>query len=420
MTAAAPAGPAPAASARPRRAPGRARRLALLAAAAAALAVAWAALVPAGRVAVRTLLFMPDLMPPVAVRPLTWVTRDPVRTEVRIAPSVGPSTPAAAPPTAAAPPSAPAAAGWAADVYVPAGRGPFPAIVVSLGINQAARDDPRVRKLGDGLARLGFVVVIPANDDLRAERLTPDAVAMLVAAFDHLAARPDVDRSRIGLFGVCIGASLALLAAEEASIAGDVAWVAWFGGYHRLETLIAAVVSRSRPRPAVACPPGAACPPPGTIEPWAVDPLSERVVRAALAAWVAPSADGPGGADVGAAAARALLARGATYDEALRALASLPPAARARLAALSPATRLDALRAPLYTMSDVGDPLVPSSETDALNRDAAALGRLARARTFDVFSHVNLDPFADPARTLPEVWRLYRHVHAIVAPALLD
>ncbi|MFN8422660.1 MAG: hypothetical protein U0470_04445 [Anaerolineae bacterium] len=55
-------------------------------------------------------------------------------------------------------------------MYVPSGRGPFPAIVVSLGINQAARDDPRVRKLGDGLSRLGFVVLIPANDDLRAER----------------------------------------------------------------------------------------------------------------------------------------------------------------------------------------------------------------------------------------------------------
>ncbi len=377
----------------------RARRWAAAVGAVVALVVVWATLVPSGRVALRTAFFLPDLMPPVTVRPLTWVTPAPRRSEVRIAD---------------------AGAGWAADLYVPPGGGPMPAVIVSLGINQAARDDPRVRKLGDGLARLGFVVLIPANDDLRAERLTPDAVAMLVAAFQHLAARPGVDPARIGYFGVCIGASLALLAAEDEAIAADVAWVAWFGGYHRLDTLVAAVVSRSQPQPEGACRRDAACPPPGTIVPWAVDPMSERVVRAALAALVAPAAGGPGGADDGAAAARARLERGATHDEALRALASLPPAARAQLAALSPATRLAALRAPLYTMSDVGDPLVPSSETDALNRDAAALGRLARARTFDVFSHVNLDPFADPARTLPEVWRLYRHVHAIVAQALLD
>ena len=69
-------------------------------------------------------------------------------------------------------------------------------------------------------------------------------------------------------------------------------------------------------------------------------------------------------------------------------------------------------------MSDVGDPLVPAAETDALNRAAAARGRLARARTFDVFRHVDLDPFADPLRTAPELARLARHIHAIVAPAL--
>ncbi|MFN8422659.1 MAG: hypothetical protein U0470_04440 [Anaerolineae bacterium] len=114
-----------------------------------------------------------------------------------------------------------------------------------------------------------------------------------------------------------------------------------------------------------------------------------------------------------------LVGDGATYDGALRVLGGLPAAARARLAALSPATRIERLRAPLYTMNDVGDTLVPPNETDALIRDAARLGRLARARTFHVFSHVNLDPFRDPGTTLPELWRLYRHVHAIVAPALL-
>jgi hypothetical protein len=40
-------------------------------AAAAALAIAWTTLTPSGRIATRTLLFMPDLMPPVTVRPLT-------------------------------------------------------------------------------------------------------------------------------------------------------------------------------------------------------------------------------------------------------------------------------------------------------------------------------------------------------------
>lgn len=383
-----------AAGGRPRR---FGRRLAIVAAAAIALCAAWATIVPTGRVAFRTLLFMPDLMPPVTVRPLTWVTDAPVREEIRI---VGPAETSA---------SARPSPGWLADVYVPSGRGPFPAIVVSLGINQAARDDPRVRKLGDGLSRLGFVVLIPANDDLRAERMTPDAVAMLVAAFRALAGRADVDAGRIGYFGVCVGASLALIAAEDERIADDVAWVAWFGGYYRIETLIAAVVSRSRPVSAADCAAGMDCDGGGATQPWTVDEMSDRVIRGQVREIVGEEPT----------AIAYLVGDGATYDGALRVLGGLPAAARARLAALSPATRIDRLRAPLYTMNDVGDTLVPPNETDALIRDAARLGRLARARTFNVFSHVNLDPFSNPRRTLPELWRLYRHVHAIVAPALL-
>lgn len=389
------------------------RRATVWLAVAALVVAGWAALAPSGRVALRTLLFMPDLMPPVSVRPLTWATAAPVRTAMRIVD-----------------PAAPTGPGWAADVYVPSGEGPFPAILVSLGIDQAPRDDPRIRKLGDGLSRLGFVVLIPANDELRAGRLTSNAVTMLVAWYRQLAARPDVDPARVGLFGVCVGASLALLAAEEPLIADNVAWVAWFGGYYRLETLIAAVVSRRQP---------------GRDGPWAVDPLSERVIRVHLLeqiddslvrAGVARSAGvdaatgertapapGPASArpDWPIAIAYLLGAGGesVTYDGALRAIDHLSPAVRARLAALSPARRLDRLRAPLFTMSDVGDPLIPSTETDALNAAARSLGRLARARTFDVFRHVNLDPFESPGRTAPELWRLYRHVHAIVAPALL-
>jgi len=385
---------------------------------------------------------MPDLMPPVSVRPVTWVTSAPAREDVRIAVPEESLTNALAAP--GAPASSPAP-GWPADVYVPRGRGPFPAIIVSLGINQAARDDPRVRKVGDGLSRLGFVVLIPANDDLRAERLTSDAVAMLVAAFDQLAARPDVDPARIGFFGVCVGASLALLAAQAPDIADRVAWVAWFGGYYRLDTLIAAVASRSLAAvPDRDCPPGEDCAVAGTPRPWDIDPLSERVIRRHLLDLVDDPAER-------AAVARAagidpatgertaapetlplvpgttrqhgvalLLGSAVTFDEALNVLASLPAAAQALMADLSPATELEQLRAPLYTMNDVGDPLIPHTETDALNRDAAELGRLTRARTFDVFRHVDLDPFADTGRTLPEIWRLYRHVHAIVGTGLLD
>jgi hypothetical protein len=304
----------------------------------------------------------------------------------------------------------PAEPGWEADVYVPAGRGPFPAIVVSLGVNQAARDDPRVRELGDGLSRLGFVVLIPAHDELRAQRLTPDAGAMLVAAHRALAARPDVDPGRVGLFGVCVGASLAALAAEEPAIAGDVAWVAWFGGYYRLDTLIAAVLSGSKAElPDPACLPGAPCARVGAPRPWTVDPLTDRVIRSHLG-----EIDDPTGT------VRRLLEGEPAFDEALAALGDLPREATARMAALSPATELAQLRAPLYTMSDVGDPLIPHTETAALDRAAARLGVLERAQTFDVFRHVDLDPFQDPGTTLPELWRLYRHVHAIVRAGIED
>lgn len=106
----------------------------------------------------------------------------------------------------------------------PAGKGPFPAIV--LLSDQGAQDRDAVydtyrffAELADGLTRAGFVVL--RYDDRGTGQSTgslPDATAAELATdaqagLNFLRARPDVDVTRLGLLGHGEGANVALLAA---------------------------------------------------------------------------------------------------------------------------------------------------------------------------------------------------------------
>lgn len=113
-------------------------------------------------------------------------------------------------------------------LFEPAGPGPHPGVVLGMeatGINHFIRD------VGARLAALGYVVALPDYyrgggpadpedyDDLDA--IIPHTLALdfpgaardLIAAADALRARPDVDADRVGYWGYCTGASVALLAA---------------------------------------------------------------------------------------------------------------------------------------------------------------------------------------------------------------
>jgi len=112
--------------------------------------------------------------------------------------------------------------------FEPDGPGPHPGLVLGMeatGINHFIRD------IGAQLAALGYVVAIPDYyrgggpadpedyDDIEAimphtfAHDFPQAARDLIAAADALRARDDVDAERVGYWGYCTGASVALLAA---------------------------------------------------------------------------------------------------------------------------------------------------------------------------------------------------------------
>ena len=102
------------------------------------------------------------------------------------------------------------------------GDGPWPAIVFVNGATRAGRHHPKVQRLARGLARAGFLVVVPDLPGLRLGEITPATTAATIAVAKATSERRDVRDGRVGFYGVSVGASLALLAAESAALAGRV------------------------------------------------------------------------------------------------------------------------------------------------------------------------------------------------------
>ena len=333
---------------------------------------------PSTRRSVAAALYLPDLSPAMTVRPLTFLTPRPKRVEVRFGPTER---------------------GWTGWLSLPDRPGPHPGLVVSLGVAPAGPHDPRVVELADGLARIGVAALVPYSPNLVAGRIEPEDVAFEVAAFRYLTGRPDVDPERVGMLGICVGASLSMIAAADPEVSDEVAVVAWFGGYHDMDTLIASVVSRSAMRD-------------GAITPWTPDPLAQRVVAKGIDSLLQRTSETSEAERARIADSIRALRDRPTYDQALAILASLPPSARARIDALSPSEHLGGVTAPVYLMVGVDDRLVPSDETTAA---AEVLGdRVVRHDRFQIFTHVDLDRLDGVRSTASELARLHQGVLGVL------
>jgi dipeptidyl aminopeptidase/acylaminoacyl peptidase len=277
--------------------------------------------------------------------------------------------------------------------------------LVCLGVVPFGVDHPQIPRLKAALARFGFIALIHWSPAMRDRRLVPEDAEDMAAAYDYLLRRPDVDPSRSGLFGTCVGGSFALLAAAQPSIRDRVGFVGAFAPYSSLWTFIRDIASRTRSNDA-------------SIEPWSVDPLTDAVFVRSVTDTLAPdeaaqlrddrattdkidtcalSADGR--AVYGLVTAR-------DRNAVELALARLPQAMRERLDAMSPLKHLDEIRAALILVGhDRDDLVVPVGESRRL---AAALsGRAGATYTeYAMFQH------ADPTkRKLPPL-RLARELRA--------
>jgi pimeloyl-ACP methyl ester carboxylesterase len=112
------------------------------------------------------------------------------------------------------------------------GEGPWPAIVFVNGATRRGRHHPTVQRLARGLARSGFVVVVPDLPGLRLGQITSTTVAATTRAARATADLPDARDGRVAFYGVSVGATLALLAAQSRALAnrvtvvgGEAPWV---------------------------------------------------------------------------------------------------------------------------------------------------------------------------------------------------
>jgi len=317
-----------------------------------------------------------------------------------------------------------------ADLWLPAGASAehrVGGMVLVLGVNNVGRDYPAVVRFADALARSGVAVLVPDSAALLAGTLNPDETGGVVDAFRLLSSRPEVDRQRVGLVGLSVGGSLALLAAGDPRIAAQVRWVNAFGAYADAGEYLAEVAAHamSLDGRVVAWSPSAL-----TRQTFArlvtslvPDPADRALVSDAMQATVAsgrlPTLDAALAARLSSPQARAVYAllTAGSLERAHELIDALPAAVRDLLSSLSPIDHLAAIRADVFLMYDTADSYVPYGQSLKLADGLRPLGRLARSSQFRLFDHVEAKG-VDLVGAAPELWKLLWHVQAVLMETL--
>lgn len=117
------------------------------------------------------------------------------------------------------------------DLYTVPRKEKSPALVLTHGVIESGKDDPRLVRFAATLARYGFVVLVPELREMKSLRLRMEESQDIVAAYLFLMSLDIVDRQRAGLLGFSYGAGPTLTAAANPAIACEVKFVACIGGY---------------------------------------------------------------------------------------------------------------------------------------------------------------------------------------------
>jgi len=311
---------------------------------------------------------------------------------------------------------------WA-SVERPAGG-----ILMVFGVNNLGRNHPAIERVAEALARTGIAVLVPDSRTLLEGRLEVDEIDGVVDAFQVLAARPEVDRDRLGIFGFSVGGSLALLAATDPAIAASVRWVNAFGAFADAATYLASVSAHAYR--------GAD----GGAVPWTPTPLAREVYLGFMLDQVRDATDRAalddafgraildGERPMSDPALREGLATGVartvhdlltapTLEAASASIDALPAGSLAFIDAISPARRLAGLEADVHLMHETEDHHVPFVESRALAAALEERGRLAAHTEFRLFDHVQPDDL-DLVAAAPELWRLLLHVRTLMEESL--
>jgi hypothetical protein len=321
------------------------------------------------RVAVQALLLLPALFPSAPLDPLALLP-GPTR-ETRTA--------------------AYAAGTVDSLIFHPVSSGRHAAIILLLGAGDLPRSDLAVH-FAEALARLGVVTMLPESSGMLAERLSFDEVDAIRVSIETVRGEADVDTSRLGLVGLSASGGLALVAAAQPALRDEIRLVNSFGSYGDTDSLLVDVASRSIQLDS-------------TLTAWQPEPRTLEVVANSLAdAGVEPGQ-------------RDELLGGTPRDRAIQIVDGFSRDVRDRLARVSPAPHLRDIRAHVYLMHDRDDTFIPFTESRDLLAQAPA-GLVVRYTEFSIFAHVIPDRPVPWQTFVPDVWRLFWHVHAVLLELL--
>lgn len=305
---------------------------------------------------------------------------------------------------------------------------PAGGMLLVFGVNNLGRNHPAIERVADGLARTGVAVVVPDSRTLLEGRLEIGEIDGVVRAFQLLAARPEVDRDRMGIVGFSVGGSLALLAARDPRISEQVRWVNAFGAYADAATYLASVSAHAHLDDTG-----------GPVD-WTPTPLAREVYlrfmldqvtdggdrRLLRDAFERPILDGvrPGPdprlvEELETEVARTIhdLLSATTLAGAQRAIDALPAASRTFIEAISPVGNLSGLRAEVHLMHEIEDHHVPFVESRRLASALDEAGLLEAHTEFRLFDHVQPDDL-DLLAAAPELVKLLLHVRTLMQETL--
>ena len=275
--------------------------------------------------------------------------------------------------------------GVPAELFVPGGKGPWPAWIFVTGAHPDRRREPIVQRLAQALARAGYIALVPDLPGLGEGELSSRTLDSANTVVDFMLARPDVRDARVALCGASAGASIALLTASRPEVADRVSVVAAISPWADLDKMLCLATTGSYPNG-------------DGFEPYPVAALLRRVVARSLVCTLAEGAErdrllaevGEITREDGDAIERLvhvdLEGLGPEARAVVRLLTNadcerfgelsqgLPAGTAALLTALSPFQVAAQVRAPVELVVPEGDPYFPHRETEAL------AGRLRNVR----------------------------------------